>query len=39
MSNTTLEYIQFSKKVTRWGMILVSCAFVLCALLIALGRF
>lgn len=39
MSNTTLEYIQFSKKVTRWGMILVSCAFILCALLIALGRF
>ena len=28
----TTEYIQFSKRVTRWGMILVSIIFILCLL-------
>ena len=28
--NITNDYIQFSKRVTRWGMILVSAVFVLC---------
>ena len=30
----TTEYIQFSKKVTRWGLILVSAVLLICLLLI-----
>ena len=33
--NLTFQYIQFSKRVTRWGIILVSIAFVLCLAVIA----
>lgn len=32
----TNEYIQFSKKVTRWGIILVSCALIICLGIIAI---
>jgi len=30
MDNITTEYIQFSKRVTYWGIILVSTIFILC---------
>ena len=30
------DYIQFSKRVTRWGIILVSCALILCLGIIAI---
>lgn len=30
----TTEYIQFSKRVTRWGMILVSLTLLICLVLI-----
>ena len=32
----TNEYIQFSKRVTRWGIILVSCALIICLGIIAI---
>lgn len=32
----TNEYIQFSKRVTRWGIILVSCALIICLSIIAI---
>lgn len=38
-NNITTEYIQFSKKVTRWGMILVTAVLVICILLITLRDF
>ena len=31
-NNITNEYIQFSKRVTRWGMTLVSIGFLLCVI-------
>ena len=33
-NNITNEYIQFSKRVTRWGMILVSLGFLICLICI-----
>lgn len=35
--NITKDYIQYSKRVTKWGIILVSIAFVFC--LISIGLF
>ena len=31
----TTEYIQFSKRITRWGIILVTCILVICLSIIA----
>ena len=28
--NITKDYIQYSKRVTRWGIIMVTIAFILC---------
>ena len=28
--NITKDYIQYSKRVTRWGIIMVTVAFILC---------
>lgn len=38
-NNMTLDYIQFSKKVTKWGMCLVTSILVLCVCLIAFNDF
>ena len=38
-NNVTLEYIQFSKRVTRWGMILVTSVLILNMLLISFSNF
>ena len=38
-NDMTIDYIQFSKKVTRWGMILVTIALILCVLLISFNQF
>lgn len=32
----TNEYIQFSKRVTRWGIILVTCILIICLSIIAI---
>ena len=34
MDNITTEYIQFSKRVTYWGIVLVSTIFILCLIAI-----
>lgn len=31
----TTEYIQFSKRITRWGIILVTCILIICLSMIA----
>lgn len=33
-NNITNDYIQFSKKVTKWGIILVTTMLILCVILI-----
>ena len=38
-NNITIEYIQFSKKVTKWGIILVTSMLVLCLCLITFNDF
>ena len=38
-NNITAEYIQFSKRVTRWGIGLVTGALIVCLFLIALKEF
>ena len=38
-NDMTIDYIQFSKKVTKWGMILVTIALILCVLLISFNQF
>ena len=38
-NDMTIDYIQFSKKVTRWGIILVTIALILCVLLISFNQF
>lgn len=35
----TREYIQFSKKITKWGIILVTIILIVCLLLIAMNDF
>lgn len=35
-NNITKEYIQFSKKVTRWGIVLVTSILIICLAVIAL---
>lgn len=35
----TVDYIQFSKKVTKWSMFLVTMTLILCVLLIAFNHF
>lgn len=32
----TTEYIQFSKRVTKWGIILVTCILIICLCIIAI---
>lgn len=34
-NQTITDYIQFSKRVTRWGMILVSVSLLLCLIVIS----
>ena len=38
-NNITVEYIQFSKKVTKWGIVLVTSTLVLCLALITFNDF
>lgn len=38
-NNITMQYIQFSKRVTRWGIGLVTAIFILCITLIAIKDF
>lgn len=38
-NNLTLDYIQFSKRVTKWGIILVTITLILCIGLIAFCDF
>ena len=38
-NNITVDYIQFSKKVTKWGIILVTSMLVLCLCLITFNDF
>lgn len=33
--NITKDYIQYSKKVTKWGILLVTFAFIFCLILIS----
>ena len=35
-NKVTNEYIQFSKRVTRWGVILVTCMLIICLSIIAI---
>ena len=37
--NMTVDYIQFSKRVTRWGMALVTGVLILCIILITVSNF
>ena len=39
VTNITADYIQFSKKVTKWGIILVTSVLVLCLCLITFNDF
>ena len=36
MNPNDKEYIQFSKRVTRWGLILISVTIAVCLLIVAL---
>jgi len=38
-NNITTDYIQFSKKVTKWGIILVTSMLILCLCLISFNNF
>ena len=38
-NNLTFDYIQFSKRVTKWGIALVTITLIICLGLIAFGNF